>query len=115
MKLNVTMEAIEDLGAIKKYIREELSNPSAANRISAKIVKSYKSLKKTPYIGKSLSSVVDVRTEYRFLVCENYLIFYDIENNTVRIIRIIDGRRDYCRMMFGVNINDVLIDNNILE
>lgn len=38
MKLRINPEVIEDIAEIKRYIREELCNPSAADRIAKKIV-----------------------------------------------------------------------------
>ena len=111
MKLSVTPEAINDIGEIKEYIRDELDNLKAANRIADAIRTSYKGLKQTPLIGRELSKYINFKTDYRFLTCENYLIFYRIEKNVIKIVHIIDGRRDYCRVLFGISLNDVLIED----
>ena len=111
MKLAVSPEAINDIGEIKKYIRDELSNPKAANRIANMIKDSYKSLKQTPYIGRELSGYISVDTDYLFLVCENYYVFYKLEEDTIRIYRVIDGRRDFCRILFGIDLIDVIIED----
>ena len=67
MKLRVNPEVIEDIAEIKRYIREELCNPSAADRIAKKIVSAYKELKNAPSIGVPLDSVLEVKTDYRSL------------------------------------------------
>jgi toxin ParE1/3/4 len=36
---------------------------------------------------------------YRFLVVQNYLIFYTIEHNTLWVHRIIHGARDYLSLL----------------
>ena len=36
---------------------------------------------------------------YRHLVVENYLIFYEIENQTIFVHRILDGARDYLSLL----------------
>ena len=102
MKLRVNPEAIEDIAGIKKYIREDLDNPTAAERITDKIVKSYKRLKTTPYIGQSLSVIIGIETDYRYLVCDSYLIFYKVSGNMASIHRGIYGKRDYCRLLFDI-------------
>jgi len=110
MKLKVNPEAISDITDIKKYISEEYDNPTAANRITAKIVKSYKLLKTSPYMGKQLDSVTETKSNYRVLVSGNYLIFYVVEENIVIIRRIIHGKRDYCKLLFGIEPTDDLSD-----
>ena len=103
MKLKVNREAAADIVKIKKYIREELGNSAAAKRIADKIVKSYKQLKTSPDIGVPLCSKVSFETSPRFIVCGNYLIFYDKneKENLIEIIRIIHGKRNYTNIIFG--------------
>ena len=36
---------------------------------------------------------------YRLLIVENYLIFYEIENRTILVHRILDGARDYLSLL----------------
>ena len=36
---------------------------------------------------------------YRFLVVQNYLIFYTVENHTIWVHRIIHGARDYLSLL----------------
>ena len=79
MKLLLSPLAADDLHSIHSYISEELDNPSAAGRLIKDIVKAYKQLKDTPLIGSLLDAV---------------------DGNAVYIYRIINGRRDYCRILF---------------
>lgn len=105
MILKVNHEAITDIAEIKKYIRDEYGNPTAANRIADKIVKKYKLLKTSPYIGASLNAISTIESDYRYLVCGNYIIFYRVFPDFVEVTRVIDGRRDYTRVLFN-SIND---------
>ncbi|MEW6623010.1 MAG: type II toxin-antitoxin system RelE/ParE family toxin [Bacillota bacterium] len=43
----------------------------------------------------------NIQTDYRFLVCDNYLIFYRYEDGIVFVSRILYGRRNYTRILFG--------------
>lgn len=104
MKIKVNPEAINDIGKIKGYIRDELCNPKAADRIVNEIVKSYKGLKDFPLRGSALDSIISVKTDYRYLVCENYFIFYKVNADTVSVYRIIDARRDFIRILFKSDI-----------
>ena len=67
----------------------------------AKIMSRVRELVVFPKMGTPLSSIVDFETDYRFLVCGNYTVFYRFENQTVYIIRVLYGRRDFIRILFG--------------
>ncbi len=94
-------EAIADLEQTKKYITEELQESQAAINTLNKIMKKIRMLEKFPQSGPSLSAIVDFDTDYRYLVCGNYTAFYRYENNTVYIVRVLYGRRDSMRILFG--------------
>ena len=115
MKLRINPEVIEDIAEIKSYIREELCNPSASDRIAKKIVSAYKELKNTPFIGTPLDSVIEVKTDYRFLVCGNYLIFYKVKDDVISVYRVMNGRRDYCRQLFGMSYIEIADDDKVSE
>ncbi|WP_414858835.1 type II toxin-antitoxin system RelE/ParE family toxin [Paenibacillus sp. Soil787] len=42
-----------------------------------------------------------VQRGYRFIIVHPYLVFYRIIENTVIIHRMLHGRRDYLRELFG--------------
>lgn len=113
MKLRINPEVIENIAEIKRYIREELCNPTAADRIAKRIVSAYKGLKTAPFIGAPLDSVLEVKTDYRFLVCGNYLIFYKVNDDVISIYRVMNGRRDYCRQLFGMSYTQIADDEEI--
>lgn len=113
MKLRINPEVIEDIAEIKRYIREELCNPSAADRIAKKIVSAYKGLKTAPFIGTPLDSILEVKTDYRFLVCGNYLIFYKVKDDIISVYRVMNGRRDYCRQLFGMSYIQIADDDEV--
>jgi plasmid stabilization system protein ParE len=80
-----------------------LQNPIAALNIVNEIQDKIDKLSDMPYIGTLLSAIyddVDVG-DYRFLICLNYLAFYRVEGDVVHIDRIIYGRRDYIKILFG--------------
>jgi len=113
MKLRINPEVIEDIAEIKRYIREELCNPTATDRIAKRIVSAYKGLKTAPFIGAPLDSVLEVKTDYRFLVCGNYLIFYKVKDDVISIYRVMNGRRDYCRQLFDISYTQIADDEEV--
>ena len=110
-KINISPEATNDLHDIKEYITVEFDNPTAAVNTVSKIVKAIRTLIDFPDRGAPLSSKVDVPNNYRFLVSGSYLVFYQHEGGTVSIIRVLYGRRDYMRILFG----DIPDDGQRLE
>ena len=99
-KIVLSYDAKNDLKEIKRYITNELDNEIAANNTISKITKSIRRLETQPLIGAPLSSIIEFDTNYRFLICGNYMIFYRLESNAVLIARIIYGRRDYMKILF---------------
>ncbi len=94
-------EALNDLEQTKRYITEDLQSKQAALNTLNKIFKSIRTLSSFPQAGPSLSAIVDFNTDYRYLVCGNYMAFYRYENDTVYIVRVLYGRRDFMRILFG--------------
>ena len=105
-ELRLTPAAMNDLENIKEYISETLCNPIAAQRTVKRIVDDYTLLKVSPLMGTPLSSKVDVKTDYRYLVSGNYIVFYKADENYVSIYRVLYGRRDYIKILFGNFAND---------
>ena len=68
-KLKISPEAKDDLVEIKSYISQDLCNQQAAENLVSKIINKISGLSDHPGIGAPLSSVVDINTDYRFLVC----------------------------------------------
>lgn len=101
-KLFISPEARDDLAKIRKYITEELESPTAADNTLRKILERIRSLRQQAEIGFPLSSIVEFETNYRVLVCGSYLTFYRIEHEEVFIDRVLYGRRDYLKILFGV-------------
>ena len=74
-------EAIRDLEETKAYITEELCNEQVAAKTVSKILKEIRMLSEFPESAPLLSSIVDFDTNYRFLVCGNYVAFYRLDWN----------------------------------
>lgn len=100
-KLHYAPEALRDLDDIWEYITLELNSPAAAKRTIGRILDAADRLEEFAEAGAPLRSVTDVESGYRFLVCGNYLAFYRVKGNDVFIDRVLYGRRDYLRILFG--------------
>jgi len=100
-KLHYTHEAQRNLDEIWDYIVSDLSNPAAAERTVNRIMDAIEQLADFAEMGAPLHSVADVESDYHFLVCGHYLAFYRVYENKIYIDRILYGRRDYLRILFG--------------
>jgi len=100
-KLKISPEAMNDLVEIKSYIFQELCNSQAAINLVSKIMRKIRGLSEYAQIGAPLTSVVDIQTDYRFLVCANYLIFYRYEGENIFVLRVLYSKRDYMRILFN--------------
>ena len=99
----VSREARKDLVQIRQYISEELCNPDVAVRIMGLLKKSIASLSDFPGRGRPLDALIPVHTDYRYLVCENYCVFYLSNDSDVVVIRILHQRQDCLRALFIEN------------
>ena len=101
MKLVYNTEALNDLNETKTYISKVLKNKVAANRITNMIFRNCQSLKTHPRLGMSLEGKTGITSDLRYLSCENWLVFYEVQDDTIRIVRVLDGRTDYLKLLFG--------------
>ena len=100
-KIYYSPEAKRDLDDIWEYIESELSNATAARKVINRIMDDVGQLGLFPSLGAKLSSITDAETDFRYIVSENYMTFYRISQNDIYVDRILYGRRDYLRVLFG--------------
>jgi addiction module RelE/StbE family toxin len=85
--------AEEDFTEIISFIAA--GNLKAAEELANKIEKNLESLSDNPLLSKSPGDSDLKLLGYRYLIIENYLIFYIIEKRTIFIHRILHGARNY--------------------
>ena len=100
-KIHYTVESQRDLDEICDYIASDLQNVSAAERIVNRIMDDVDHLENHAEMGAPLSSIADIESDYRFLVTGSYLTFYRVRDNDIYVDRVLYGRRDYLRILFG--------------
>ncbi len=105
-KLRINPLATEDLIEIRDYIAKELESPTAAMKVVGKIIENYEKLKEFPMIGANLSAKLNIKTDFRYLVSGNYIIFYRTDDEFVYIYRILYAGRDYLKILFPNEIED---------
>ena len=98
--VKITPQAAEDLLEIKSYIENELHNPIAAKNTVLNIIETYESLSTFAETGIPVERYVSFPADYKFVLANNYSIFYRIEDKIVRVIRIMYSKRDFARILF---------------
>ena len=106
-KLFFSPEAVNDLDQIWTYINNELQNPVAAQKIVSDILDTIEKLQDFSELGPPLSSITEFESDYRFLVCGIYIVFYRMMGIDVHIDRVLYGRRNYISILFATLQNDV--------
>ena len=88
--------AEDDLIEIVTYVAAD--RPAAAEVVASKIEKNLAHLAKHPHLGRIPKEEDLARLGYRYLVVDNYLIFYTIEQETIYVHRILHGAQDYLHL-----------------
>jgi len=91
--LRLLRVAEEDLSEILNYIAAE--NLSAAVTLTDKIENDLTILSENPFMGRVPRDEEIKNLGYRYLIVQNYIIFYTIEDNTIFVHRILHQARDY--------------------
>ena len=101
MRIYYRPAAINDIKQASDYIKNNLKNPTAAQNLKNKILHGVSLLKENPEMGKLLrNKYEEIDVDYRFITINKQIVFYEINNDVIEIIRIIDGRTDYMTRLF---------------
>ncbi len=92
-KVKIYPSAQRDLRDIADYLNT--LSPSAALRYYDKLTEETAGLSTMPERCPKPRNLALAAKGYRYLIVENYLIFYVVSGGTVQIRRILYGRRDY--------------------
>ena len=76
-----------------------MQNPESASNTVDGIMDTVDKLNDFPEMGPPLSSITDIESAFRFLVCGNYIAFYHLNGEIVSIDRVLYGKRDYIRVL----------------
>lgn len=106
MEIYYTPRARNDLINLKESVIEKFDDEDLAIEVLKKITKTVRQLITFPYLGQELSGIAGIYTEYRCLFCEKNYVFYRVEEDRICVIRILNEKRDYMRILFGVSEQD---------
>lgn len=92
-KVKIYSSAEQDLLDVIGYLNT--LSPTAAAQYYDRLVEGINSLSKMPYRCPQPRDLALAAKGYRYLVVKDYLVFYTVQGDTVRIHRILYGRSDY--------------------
>ena len=92
-KVKIYPTAQQDLLEIIEYLNT--LSPEAALRYYDLLTEQIASLSRMPERCPKPKDLALAAKCYRYLIVENYLVFYIVSDDTVQIRRILYGRRDY--------------------
>ena len=93
--------ALNDLDEIWEYIAFKLSAHDAAQNTVNGILDAVERLKDHSKLGAPLYFEGGLFSGYRYVSYNEYLAFYRLSGNNIRVDRVIYGRRDYMKILFG--------------
>ena len=97
--IEYSKESKEDLIGIKQYIKYNLQESEIANKLISNIRKSIKTLKDNPEIYTIIDDEMIRKLEIRKLIVDNYIVFYRIKDDSIEIVRIMYGRRNWINLL----------------
>lgn len=85
MKLRINPLVAKDLKSIKDFIAED--NVDKALEMVQEIYCQFENIQQFPYIGADLSKRVSFKTDYKYVVWEDYVVLYKVGKESVEIMR----------------------------
>lgn len=98
-KILLSSLAKDDLLNLKKYLADEF-DVSIANEIIKRMTLSFRNLEEYPFLGRPLSNLINVPTEYMYYLADKNYVFYRIEGRSIKIIRILSTRQNFMQLLF---------------
>ena len=96
MKLRINPIVAEDLKNIREYITED--NEKLAVKTIQEIYARLENIQNFPYMGADLAKKVSFRTDYKYVICGNYVVLYKIGKEYVEIYRVVNRHQDITKI-----------------
>ena len=101
-KLIYTPKALDDLRGIKTYVAKQFGE-GKAKACAKELISAAKQLEMFPGEGSRLEDLIEYSTDYHYLVVKPNYVFYRVEGDTVRVIRILNEKQDFLQILFGIS------------
>ena len=95
--VEILERALRDITEIYEYIRRDKED--AAAKVYCEIRNAIADLRKFPFRGGAVDKDDISMNGYRFIVVKPYLIFYKVRGDKITVYHVLDGRRDYLKIL----------------
>ena len=102
-KIRYSPEAYNDLESIKEYLDSEFGEKEEKKRLRA-IIYDLKRLQKYPETDIKLFERFGIITDYKCIYTNQNYAFYREEDEFIKVVRILDVRRDFMYILLGVHM-----------
>lgn len=102
-KIDITPKALADLENLKEYLDKEYGITKEKEILKA-IFKDIKTLAKYPDVDIKLFERFEITTDYKCFCSHKNYIFYRLEDDSLKVIRILDEKRDFLYVLFGITM-----------
>lgn len=102
--VELTPESLNDLEGIKEYLDREYGLTKEKEILKA-IMSDIKRLRKYPDTDIKLFERFGIETDYKCIYSNKNYIFYRLEGETVKIIRVLSVKRDFLYVLLGIRMN----------
>jgi toxin ParE1/3/4 len=101
-KLEYSPKALDDMQHLRDYIKTNWGE-NVAKKILKKMTLDIRRLEEYPLSGVDLGKIIDVPTDFRYIVTEKNYVFYHLEVEKVRVVRVLNEQLDCMMQLFGIN------------
>ena len=96
LKLRINPLVVKDLKEIRNHIAED--NPQKAAEVIEEIYGKFENVQLFPGMGADLLKRVHFRTNYKYVVWNDYVIIYRADEKFVEIYRVINRHQDITKI-----------------
>lgn len=89
------------MARVKEYITAQ-HGANVARKSLRRLTSSARRLEKFPEEGPGLEGMILVPTDYRYLYVKPNYLFYRIEGNSVKVVRVLNEQQDFLQILFGI-------------
>lgn len=101
MELIWSADAADDLEAAAEYISNDLGSPRAARQLFESIIEKAQLFADFPGAATVLRTQTGIDTGYRYMASGNWMVFFSLEDTQALVVRVLYGKSDYMKTLFG--------------
>lgn len=101
-KLSYTPKSLDDLQNIKTNIAVK-HGKEIAEKIIGNLTASIRQLEIFPKKGQKLEDMIQYPTNYRYFVVKKNYVIYRIDNEDIKVIRILNEKQDFMQILFKIS------------